>query len=48
MCALHLMSCENNHYSFTNTKNFNTIGCFKNTSVKTAFDFAYNMSFGKN
>lgn len=36
----------NNTYKFNNTKSFESLGTLKDTSIKRAFDFAYNMSFG--
>ena len=40
------LNSNNNIYGFTSTRNFNKIGDFKTESIKRAFDFAYNMSFG--
>ncbi|NFS12031.1 hypothetical protein FDE77_12340 [Clostridium botulinum] len=40
------LNSSNNTYVFTSTKNFNKIHDFKSESIKLAFDFAYNMSFG--
>lgn len=40
------LNSNNNVYEFTSTKNFNKIHDFKKESVKLAFNFAYNMSFG--